>query len=283
MFQRIRTGWQLTKAAVGIIRQDKEMVVYPILTIAAILLLATLFFFIALASDLAASLAAPSFTKVTFYLFIALFLVAAYTISIFFEGAVIASTLQRCEGKNPTIASGLRAPTRRIHQLVLWAIIMTVVAVFIQIVRNLGKGKSRGAQVASNVGATTFQTAWRLLSFFVIPIILFENTSVFPALARSKQLFVKTWGENISAQVTTSALFILLAFVGVVPLLFAIFLGGETLLQIALVLFSLYLIALIIITTTINGILVALLYAYATHRKIPKEYGITPQMMITQR
>src|SRR3989344_2912780 len=270
MFERIKTGWQLTKASMRIVSQDKEMILYPIFATSIILALAALFFFGAIASGFLTSLASPSLMQGTFYFFIALFLITAYAISIFFEGAIITSTLQRCEGRNPTIKTGLGAPLKKVHHLLLWAVITTIVTVIVQIIRNLGKGKSRGAEVASNIGASTLETGWRLLSFFVIPVILFEDKSVFPALARSKELFVKTWGENITSQLTVSALFALLAFIGIIPLIGAFLIGNKILLLVIGILCALWIIAIIILATTINGILVALLYAYATGRKIPK-------------
>lgn len=282
MFQRIRTGWQLTKASLKVLNQDKELLVYPIMSMFLVLTIAVLFFFLALVSGIITALSAGSLTELTLYLYLALFLIASYAVAIFFEGAVISSVLQRLEGKNPTISSGLQAPLKHIHQIIFWALILTVVTVAIQLIRNLGRGKSRGAEAASNLGASAIETAWNLLSFFAIPAIIIENHSVFPALARSKELFVKSWGENITAQFATGVLFVLLAFVGAIPLIIAFLIGNTTFLIIIATLFALWIIALIIISTTVKGILIAFLYAYATNHKIPKEYGITPQMMISQ-
>ncbi len=281
MFQRLRTGWQLTKASLSVLKQDKELVVYPAVAAIMILGLGVVFFIFALSSGLLASLLDPSLAKWAIYLFIVLFLIIAYAISVFFEGAIISATLQRCEGRNPTLASGVQAPLRRIHHIILWALVLTVVTVLLQAVRNLGKGKSRTAEAASSLGASTLETAWRLVSFFVIPLILFENLSVFPALARSKSLFVSTWGENITAQVTTGALFTLIAALGILPVILAVIIGNTTLLMITFACFIIWLVATLIVSTTINGILIGLLYAYATKRKIPKEFDIAPQTLVT--
>src|SRR3989338_5107180 len=151
MFQRIRTGWQLTKAALKILQQDKELILYPLCAALGMIGLIVVFFFITISSGLIVSLATPSLANSTRYIFIALFLLAAYTVSIFFEAAIIASTFQRCEGKNPTFSSGLSLPAKRIVSLVLWAIILTLVTIFIQMIRNLSKGRSRKAQTTSNI------------------------------------------------------------------------------------------------------------------------------------
>src|SRR3989344_8208883 len=218
MFQRIRTGWQLTKAALKVLQQDKELILYPLVAAFGILCIIILFFFIAIGSDIIVPLTTPSLANSARYIFIALFLLAAYIVSIFFEAAIISATLLRCEGKNPTFSSGLSLPAKKIISLVLWAIILTLVTIFIQMIRNLSKGRSRKAQTTSNIGASTLETGWHLFSFFVIPSIVIEDLSVFKALQRSKYLFIKTWGENITAQFTTGALFFVLMLLGVLPL-----------------------------------------------------------------
>ena len=283
MFQRIRTGWQLTKAALKILQQDKELILYPLCAALGMIGLIVVFFFITISSGLIVSLATPSLANSTRYIFIALFLLAAYTVSIFFEAAIIASTFQRCEGKNPTFSSGLSLPAKRIVSLVLWAIILTLVTIFIQMIRNLSKGRSRKAQTTSNIGASTLETGWHLFSFFVIPSIVIEDLSVFKALQRSKYLFIKTWGENITAQFTTGALFFVLMLLGVLPLVGAALIGNDLLLILTSISFLIWIIAIIILSTTINGILVALLYAYATNKRIPKSYGITQQIITKQK
>jgi len=283
MFQRIRTGWQLTKAALKILQQDKELILYPLCAALGMIGLIVVFFFIAISSGLIVSLATPSLANSTRYIFIALFLLAAYTVSIFFEAAIIASTFQRCEGKNPTFSSGLSLPAKRIVSLVLWAIILTLVTIFIQMIRNLSKGRSRKAQTTSNIGASTLETGWHLFSFFVIPSIVIEDLSVFKALQRSKYLFIKTWGENITVQFTTGALFFVLMLLGVLPFVGAALIGNDLLLILTSISFLIWIIAIIILSTTINGILVALLYAYATNKRIPKSYGITQQIITKQK
>jgi len=283
MFQRIRTGWQLTKAALKILQQDKELILYPLCAALGMIGLIVVFFFIAISSGLIVSLATPSLANSTRYIFIALFLLATYTVSIFFEAAIIASTFQRCKGKNPTFSSGLSLPAKRIVSLVLWAIILTLVTIFIQMIRNLSKGRSRKAQTTSNIGTSTLETGWHLFSFFVIPSIVIEDLSVFKALQRSKYLFIKTWGENITAQFTTGALFFVLMLLGVLPLVGAALIGNDLLLILTSISFLIWIIAIIILSTTINGILVALLYAYATNKRIPKSYGITQQIITKQK
>ncbi len=283
VFQRIRTGWQLTKAALKVLQKDKELILYPLCAAFGILCLVVLFFFIAIGSDIMISLATPSLANSTRYIFIALFLLTAYVVSVFFEAAIISATLQRCEGKNPTFSSGLSLPTKRIISLVLWAILLTLVTIFIQMIRNLSRGKSKSVQTTSNIGASTLETGWHLLSFFVIPTIIIEDLSVFKAIQRSKYLFTKTWGENITTQFTTGALFLVLMLLGIIPFIGAIILGNSLLLTVTGIFFLIWTIVIILISTTINGILIALLYAYATGRKISKEYGIAQQIIAKQK
>ena len=42
--------------------------------------------------------------------------------------------------------------------------------------------------------------AWNLVTFLVVPILVLEDLGVGDALKRSKDLFKKTWGENVIGQ-----------------------------------------------------------------------------------
>src|SRR3989338_1497337 len=283
MFRRIRTGWQLTKAALKVLQQDKELILYPLCAAFGILCIIILFFFIAISSDIIVSLTTISLANSARYIFITLFLLAAYIVSIFFEAAIISATLQRCEGKNPTFSSGLSLPAKKIISLILFAMLLTLVTIFIQMIRNLGRGKSRSVQTTSKISASALETGWHLLSFFVIPAIIIENLSIFKAIQRSKYLFVKTWGENITTHFTTGALFFVLILLGILPLIGAIVIGNSLLIAITSIVLLIWTIVIILFSTTINGILVALLYIYATDRRIPKKYGITQEIITKQK
>jgi len=51
--------------------------------------------------------------------------------------------------------------------------------------------------------------AWGLATYFIVPVLAFDNLSPIEAVRRSAQLFRKTWGENVAAGVSTALIFMI--------------------------------------------------------------------------
>ena len=194
---KISTGWQITKQSLHVIKHDKEIVLFPILSFIITLGLGALFFFLFLLPSLFAPelYEGSSIFNVTFFTLSFVFLIVVYFVNIYFEAAIISSAMIRFSGKNPTFGEGLAGPSKRVHALFIWAIINAVIAVILNILQNLGRRGGRGTQIGVDMARSLFGMAWNLLTFFVIPLIVLEKESPFASISRSKDLFKKTWGE----------------------------------------------------------------------------------------
>ncbi len=116
--------------------------------------------------------------------------------------------------------------------------------------------------------------AWSLLTFFVIPIMVFEGKGVFASIKRSGQLIKSTWGENIVADASIGLATFLLAILGIVPLfLVGFFVGLGTAFLVTLGIVVVYWLALAILSSSLQGIFVAALYNYAKNGKMPHAYA----------
>lgn len=273
MIEKITNGWKITKESLKVIKEDKEIIAFPIISSILIILLSISFFLLIIGAITAMPLIGESPIGIIFYITFLLFIFISYSIAIFFKSAIITSATIRFNGKNPSFSEGIKEPLKRIHKLILWAIILGIINIILTAIRNIGKQKSKNIQTATNIGTSTIGTAWNLLSFFVIPIILFEDKSVFQSLKRSKELFIKSWGENITAQISTGAIFTILILISAIPLIFSVLIGNKSITIITLLIFLLCLGIILIISTSANGILTAALYHYATKNKMPQIYN----------
>ena len=113
-------------------------------------------------------------------------------IVIFFNAALVAAALERLRGGDPNIASGLKAASGHIPQILGWALITTVVTLILQALRDRG---GIAGQVASMLGGI----AWSLATFFVIPLLVAEGIGPIEAIRRSSSLLRDTWGRQIAA------------------------------------------------------------------------------------
>ena len=110
-------------------------------------------------------------------------------VSVLSHATIIARVMARFHGQSVTNAQAARAALTKSPQLLAWAFINYVV---ISILRNIGNRGILGFLVGALLRA-----GWMLASFFVVPVILFEDIGGDASIKRSVQLCRSRWGENI--------------------------------------------------------------------------------------
>jgi len=272
MFGRIARGWRITKRSFQIIKQDKEILVFPILETMFYILVSGIFVLLAFSFGIVSSIINNNFSNMLIYVLFLIYIYSLYLAGIFFEGAIVSSASIRLSGKNPSLRDGLSLPLKKTGKLFLWALIAMIVGIILNFLANLGKGRGRGFNIASKAGAAGLGIAWNLTTLLIIPVLLFEKLGIFSSIGRSASLFKQTWGENLTAQFSTGGIFFLLGLLSIIPLAIAVVAGNVGFLLVMIVLFFLYLGVLIVLATSVNGILVAVLYRYAVTKKDPRVF-----------
>ncbi len=105
-------------------------------------------------------------------------------------------------------------------------------------------------------------TAWSIATYFVVPILVYEQVGPLDALTRSAALFKRTWGEQFASTLSFGLLFFVLALPALLLCGVAVLLGPVALfvmVPIAVV----YLLALGVVNAALHGVFVAALYRYA--------------------
>lgn len=246
---RISRSFELVRQSWSILMHDKELVVLPILSGLIMIGVAASFFF---AFDLKTGIETGERSVLFVPAFI--FYVAAYFVGLFFQAAVVAGATERLKGGNPTVASSLAAASHRVGRILMWALVAATVGMILRAIQE--RSNLFGKIVIALVGA-----AWSLATFFIVPVLVFEETGVGEAFKRSIAIFKKTWGETMAGGVTLglAMLLVWVAIIGVTMLFFAAgldlvgFIVGGTLVLLAATIFP-----------TLDAIFVAALYQYAT-------------------
>lgn len=70
-------------------------------------------------------------------------------------------------------------------------------------------------RVAAFVFGSVLGAAWAVITYFVVPVMIFENQAPTTAIGRSVDLMKKTWGENAGAQVGIGLVVFLLIILAV--------------------------------------------------------------------
>ena len=262
MFERFGRSWRLMKQSYGVLMQDKELLILPVLSGLCILVVLASFLIplgVFAGDDFDTEGREGFWLVVTF-----LFYVVTYTIGIFFQAAIVAGATERMTGGDPTVGSALRAAGSRFGAILMWGIVAGTVGMILKAIQE--RSEWVGRIVAGLLGA-----AWSLATFFVVPVLVLEKQPVGASFKRSWGLVKERWGEAViggGGIGLASMLFVIplavivgfLANAGLVGLAIATGVGGGALLM---VFFS-----------ALQSVYVAALYRYATTEAAPKGFGI---------
>jgi hypothetical protein len=249
--ERIRRGFRLLGASWEVLKADRELLVLPLISFVIILVVTAS---VAGAAWASGGLGREGETlRAVDYMFLAIYYFVAYFVSIFFNAAVIGAATIRLAGGDPSIRDGLRLAASKTGKIAGWAAISATVGLILRAVEE--RAGFIGDIIISLIGV-----AWSLMTYFVVPVILYEPVGAIDGIKRSASLFRQRWGEQMTGNVSIGlAMFLLsLPIVLVAGALWAV---SQPL---GIVVGVLGLGALIAVGTALSGVFQAALYRYAT-------------------
>ena len=257
-FDRLKTGWTLTKDSVGVIREHPKLLVFPLLAaVASIFFLVLLFLPLVLADVIGGGLEYV-------VLFVLYFLTTFF--STYFAAALVYAANETFHGREPEIRASMRAINGRLGPIAVWAAISATVSVLLRMLEDADNP-------TASILRSLFALGWSIMTFFVVPVLVFEDVSATEMFERSGETFRDTWGETLGAGFGITAIvavlglaLVVVALVVSAPLV-AAFQGAG--IALAVVLVALALVFTYLVSQTVWGIAKTALYVYAAE-------GITP-------
>ncbi len=260
---RLGRGWLLTKESWAIVRNDKTLLVFPVVAGYAGLIVVAIF--IGLAVILRSYVANDP-------LMIAVLVIGAYglaVVSIFCNVALSFCAARSLEGHDSTTGEGFAAARARLGLVFGWALVQLVVGVLISVVQAL-LAEAVGNTIARLIGSVT-NLAWAAASFFVLPIIALEGLGPSDALKRSTAIIRDRWGEGVTGSAAIGGLLFLLVFLPGAVMIFA----GVALritppaLEVALIVIGVVVIVVgVVVQTALSATFRVALYRFATEDKV---------------
>ncbi len=261
---KIARTWSLMSECWQVLKQDKSLLVFPLISgICCLLLLAS--FAIPLYTTgnwQPPGHAATTQRQVAYYGTLFAFYVCNYFIVVFFNAAIVACAASRMGGGNPTIGDGLRAATSRLPVIAGWALVSATVGLVLRIIED--RSEKVGQIVAGLLGM-----AWTVVSFLVVPILVIENKGPIAALHDSTALLKKTWGEQLVGNFSFGMIFFLLAIPAIGLIILGAAAGSATALIVCVGLAVIYLIVLALVQSALQAIFQTALYLYARDGQVP--------------
>jgi hypothetical protein len=255
---------ELLKSSWAVLRKEKSLVIFPIvsgiLTIVLILSLMVPAYFLTGVRD------GNVKNNPWFYVFFFIFYFVASFIVFFFNTGLIACAQEVMRGGDPDFSYGFNIATQNVGKIAGWALINATVGMILRMIRErLG---IFGAIIAGLAGL-----AWNLITFFVIPVLIFQGYGVIDAIKESAGIFRRTWGENMVARFSLGLIFFVLGLAGAVPIVLSFLTRSGPVIMLGIGIAIAYWAVLAVISTSLTGILSTALYDYAVTGQVPAPFN----------
>lgn len=258
-------SWELLGQSLAVLKSDKQLLWLPILSVifcmaATITIFGSGLLIVMPPGPFPQDSAQQKLLWQQMAPFLFVFYCVTYSITIYFNVALVSIASNRLAGGQATLSDGLQLAWERKWSIVQWALLSATVGMLLQMLERRLRFLARF--VISMIGV-----AWTLASFFVIPLLAAEDIGPVEALSKSAHIFRKTWGEEVAGGFSFGLLFTLLAMpAALLPMMGARF-GAAAMLMGAAVM-VLYWLLLGVINSAARGIFVAALYRYANDEKV---------------
>ena len=266
MAGKFARSWSLVQASAAVLQSDKELLVFPLVSMIAVMLVIATFMVPIIGFGVYQHVGRDDPMRPVLYLYMFLFYFVQYIVIFFLNTALVGAAMIRLDGGNPTVADGLRIARSKLMPIIGYAAIAATVGMILRALEQ--RAGFIGRIVIGMLGV-----AWTVATFMVVPVLVSSDVGPVEAIKESASLLKDTWGENLIGNGGIGVVFGLVTFVvmligvgltmavlsnGMVPL--AVVFGGITVLAV---------LALALVQSALAGIYSAALYRYATEGQAP--------------
>jgi hypothetical protein len=252
-FSRLSKGWELSLNIFTVLRENRQLILFPILSGLSMLLVVSSFFMILFASsgwDIMEIDTLKEQGTVVNYSILFGYYVVNYFIVVFFNTALIHCTHLYFQGQRPTVGEGLRFAVGRIGVIFAWAVFAGTVGTILRIIQD--RVGFLGKIITGLIGV-----AWSIATFFVVPVIAYENVGPLAAFRRSTSMMKEKWGESIGATFSFGIIQLLGLFLLAIPSMILFYLVNPF---VGIALFFLGLFAITVIFSATKVIFISAVY-----------------------
>ncbi|MBP6825738.1 MAG: hypothetical protein KA165_04165 [Saprospiraceae bacterium] len=195
---RISNGWELAKISFATINKNRSLLLFPVFSVLSLILVLATFcggaFFLA-GDEISAMLDDEQQGNALLgYSIVFLYYLINFFIIVFFNSALIHCAVKTLNDEETSLSDGISFAFSRIDKILGWSVLSATVGTLLQVLHNTGK---IGEIVASLIGI-----AWSILTFFVVPVLIYEDKGVIESVKESGRLMKAKWGESLAANVS---------------------------------------------------------------------------------
>ena len=212
--ERIKRGWKLSKQSWAVVKSDKSLLAFPIISVVAAII--TMIIFFGGGAAMAVAIGSP-------WGALPLVIIGAYlltVVGVFSSVALASCATEALDGRETTVGQGISAARGRMKLIFAWAAVALFVGALIAVIQSLLQEVAGG--IASAIFGGLAGLAWAVATFFVIPVIALDGLGPKEALKTSAHVVKERWGEGV---VGSSAIGLITFFVAMLPAIVMMVLG----------------------------------------------------------
>lgn len=218
MMRRIKLGWNLTKKSWSVLKENRSLLLFPIISgiTSLIFLLVIPIGAIVFTTNETVDLTAGNNGE---YVAIAATVLVAYIttiVTIFFNVALASAVIEIFHGKEGSIKTGIALAWQRKGAIIGWALVTATVGLLLRLIAE----KVPAGGLIEAIGGFT----WAVASWFVVPSLAVEGKGPWQSLKASARTIKARWGEGVVGIVSIGGIIGILLFASIMITVFGAFL-----------------------------------------------------------
>ncbi len=183
-------SWQFLIQCVRFFSHNLDLLFFPVVSLICTFALAFILFAGGLLKFAAISHAFENYPIVGLLIFVLLYFFFAFVI-VYFNASLIACATLRLQNQPASVGDGLGLAATHWWSLLKWTLLSTTVGLIIRILEN------SHSLIEEIIGAL-IGIAWGISTYFVIPVMVFQNVGPFKAIKTGFSIFGRGWRRVLS-------------------------------------------------------------------------------------
>lgn len=247
--ERLANGWEISKLSFRVLKANKSLIIFPILSGISLIIILGSFFTVLLAGIGWDPEQLGSVNKLVSYGLTFVCYLINYFIVIFFNMALIHCARLYFRGEEVSVSKGIRFSLSRAGAILSWSVFAATIGLLLRAIQeNLGWA---GKIITGLIGIV-----WSVATFFTVPILAYENGTPWDALKKSANMMREKWGESLGATFS----FGLIQFAAFVLLIIPAFLIGMLNIFAGIIVGIIGIVLIAAIFSALNSIFVSAVY-----------------------
>jgi len=263
----LRNGWALGMASLQLLMENKKLIVFPLLSSIAALLVVASFAVPIIGTTTGRNIFVSEDPNASAGPMLVMFLLyfCCYFVMLFFNAALVGVTMMHLDGRPYKLTDGLRIAWDRLSLILMWAVIAASVGFAIKMIEQRSK-------LIGQIMALLLGSAWTAMTYFVVPVLIVERAPAHKAIGRSFSLVKQTWGEGLVANWANGIFVGIGVLLGGLVMFAAVSTGDPVIGGLGLILGLTWMALMVLVSMTLDSITNAVLYVYARTGQSPEGF-----------